>query len=385
VSATDTALPVATETVAPAVSEAPVTEAPAQSFDERLTADLLKTYDKIAPPRAANGKFAPKGQPDTAQTTEQTEAPEAAASGTDSATQPEEKKAEPAKPAIEPPNSWVAEQKAKWAAVPLETQEYILRRETESHQAITRLGEERKQYEQAVKTYEPFDQVVNAYAADFRQRNVHPAEGFRQLLEAQRALAADPLGALVTIGRSYGLDLAGLIQGQAQHPQDGQTAPPSAEVFQLRNELAQIKSHITGQQQREYEAEQQRQAAMQAERQTQVQALSQEIADFSKDKPHFESVRKTMAALMQAKAATTLADAYEKATFANPDIRTRILEDQRKADEGKRQAEAAKKAADAKKSAVVNVRSSTATGNTPRTMDDTLRETASRLYNERVA
>lgn len=55
-----------------------------------------------------------------------------------------DEEAEPDQPAIDPPHSWTAEDKAKWGDLPREAQEIIARRETEVARAITAKSEEAK-------------------------------------------------------------------------------------------------------------------------------------------------------------------------------------------------------------------------------------------------
>jgi hypothetical protein len=86
-----------------------------------------------------------------------------------------------------------------------------------------------------------------------------------------------------------------------------------------------------------------------------------------------------MAALLRGGQASDLAEAYDMAVNAKPDIRRRIQADQRKAEEDKRTADARSKADQARRAASVNVRS-VPVGANPKTMDDTLTEIARRRY-----
>ncbi|MBO9624162.1 MAG: hypothetical protein J7500_15750 [Sphingomonas sp.] len=58
---------------------------------------------------------------------------------------PDEPEGEPDEPAIEPPHSWKAEDKERWANIPREAQEIIARRETEVARLITDKGKEVEQ------------------------------------------------------------------------------------------------------------------------------------------------------------------------------------------------------------------------------------------------
>jgi len=313
------------------------TEAPAVSIDDTLKS----VYDKLHPTRASDGKFASKE-------------PQNAAPAEPTSDQPAEvPQVETAKPSIDPPNSWSSEQKAQWASIPPAAQEYIARRETEAHQAITRAG-------QRLKEVEPVTQVLDAYAQDFAQKGISPAQGIAILANAQRQLDANPVQGLIDIARSYGIDLSHAFQG------DGQAQQVAPEVMQLRSEIDQLKGYLTQQQRSAHEA--------------QMTTLQSEIATFAKDKPYFDEVRPTMAALLQNGQAETLDAAYDMAVHALPTTRSRILEDQRKAEDAKRTAEQKAKAEQAKRATGANVRSSIATGANPKTIDETLAAIARQHY-----
>jgi hypothetical protein len=347
---------------APAAAPMPVTivETPKVTIDDTLRA----AWDKANPPRQ-NGKFAPKAD----KATEGEPAAEAPPLETKSAEQPAEKAPEPATPAIEVPISWSAEMKAKWASLPPDAQSYIVQRDKETQQAISRIGNEKKGLEERVASYQPIDQLIDKHRDEFSRRGVAPAQAFETLLNAQRSLDENPLLGLVQIGLTYGIDLRQFLPQQVQ----SQIAAPAPEVVQLKNTVSRLESYLT-------EHQRSQEAAKQAEFQQTENALRSEIETFSKDKPHFEAVKAHMSALLTSGAADTLQKAYDQAVWAIPEIRERIQMDQRKADDEKRLAEQAKVAAAAKKSASVNVKSATASGNTPKTMDETLREIAGKRY-----
>lgn len=378
----------ANETVVAALSDTePKTDTPVAEPEKAASLDdtLSAAYDKIIsqPERWPNGQFKSDANAPT-----EAKAPEVKAEGdTKSPDQPVEAAAEPAKPVIEPPISWSGDMKAKFASLPPEVQQYVAQRDKESHDAISRFGQERKSLEEKVKNYEPIDQLVEARKAEFARRGVTPAQAFSVLLDAQARLDSDPWGGLVQIAKTYGIDLQSLIPGQTGQTQYGgnQTSP---EVIALRNELGQIKSYLTEQQKRDFDAQEARKKADAEATEKSTAALASQIAEFSKDKSHFKDVEDDVANLIPAiraknpndKPLDILAKAYDAAIWANPAVRERILADQRKADEEKRRAESVKKATDAKKSAAVNVKSGTAGKTTPRSWTDTLESEADRLF-----
>lgn len=367
----------ASETVAAPVTTAaetvaaPVTEAAKPTIDDTLRA----AWDKINPKRAPDGKFAPRanGAAAPAEGAETNLAATAAPETTTSTDQPESAKPETTQPAassIEPPHSWSAEAKAKWASVPPDLQAVIAKREADAHQAITRSGEQ-------IAAFKPLGEVIDKFAETFQRNGLPPHEGVARMLAVEQWLGSDPQAAVVEIAKAYGVDLRRLAGDQPAAAegtsQPGAQPDPLVSTLQsqqaaLVKEVNQLKSYLTAQQRAQHESEQ--------------SALSRQIADFAKDPkfPHFEAVRKTMAKLMEADDGLSMTDAYERATYAIPDIRNRILADQRKAEEDKAAKDKADRLAAAKKAGALNVTSTTAAGKAAKTMDDTLREVASRHY-----
>jgi hypothetical protein len=339
--------PVVESTPAPAV-ETPSTPDSPEALEAQITDELSAVWDKQftnGVERGEKGRFVAKDG--------KTEP--------NSADQPQTAQVEPAKPAIEAPQSWSAEARAHWAKLPPEAQQYIAQREGEAHKEITSRGEK-------LKAFEPLDGVLQSYKDDLSRRGVQPAQAVAMLLEAQRKLDADPLGGLVNIGLTYGIDLRPLLNGQAP-----QVAQPDPRVQQLEARVNELLQQVSARQQQE-----EQQVVSQAE------AL---VTEFKKDKPYFQDVETEMLALIpalrqrhpEASHKELLQKAYESATYANPAIRERILTDQRKTDEEKRAKEAAERAEEARKSGRVNVRSGTAKS-TPKTMDEDIEALASKFF-----
>jgi hypothetical protein len=323
--------PVATE---PAVIEAP--EAAAPSLDD----DLRGIWDKRNPPRE-NGRFVAKNPTESA-----TDAPV-----NEVAVQTAETTQEQAKPAIDAPISWTAEKKAEWASVPPALQEYISQRDKESHEAITRAG-------QQIKAFEPIRNVIEQYGHTFQKNGLQPHDGIARMMAVNEMLETNPRAAIAEIAKAYGVNLQGETAPNAE--------PGDARVAELEAELGKIKSHLTAQQRQQFEAEN--------------NALAREIADFAKDKPHFESVRKVMAGLMNSGAADTMQEAYERAVYADPTIRQSMLAEEQTKAEAKRKADESERVKAAKKAAGVNVKSSPGQSNAPKTMDEDLWAIARKHY-----
>lgn len=317
-------------------------EVAAPSIDD----DLRNIWDKNNPPRE-NGRFVSRNP---AETTEAAKASDPAAPKV--ADQTAEKPVEQAAPAIDAPISWSAEQKAKWASLPPDVQTYIAQRDKETHEAITRAG-------QQIKAFEPIREVIERYGDTFRRNGLQPHDGLARMMAVHDALERDAPGTIKEIAKAYGVNLQGQAEGQPENQSDPRIA-------ELETRLAKAESYLTAQQRQQINAEE--------------SALAREIADFAKDKPHFEAVRRVMAGLMSSGAAETMLDAYERAIYADPAIRQSLIADEQQKADAKRKEDAEKRVRDAKKAAGVNVKSSPGSTASARTLDDDLREIANRAY-----
>lgn len=291
-------------------------------------ADAAPSSDR---PRDEQGRFAAKA------TDNQGQAPDPAAAPPQTPDQPPAGATEPAPQAIEPPQSWSAAAKAEWAKLPPAIQQELLKREGDFAKGIESKSLQAKQYE-------PVARVVESFADVFQRNNLAPAEGIARLLNVQKMLDTDPVGTIQQIAQAYGVNL-----GQMRAPQqDRQPADP--QLAALMQKYERLEQHVTLQQRQQAEAER-----------AQLQA---EVDAFSKDRPHFEEARPLMARLIQSGAAPDLATAYDMAVHADPNLRQRILADQRQTEEGKRQ-EQAQAAAQRARAAAISLTGAPGSGVSP--------------------
>ena len=334
---------------APEANPVPVTQAQidlAKTPDRSLDDILSEVYDKNTAP----AKAAPVVEP-AAQEAENTDQPEAAASEPASSSS-----------AIAAPHAWSAEAKAEWGKLPPNVQTYIAQRESEAHKAITQSGNE-------LKTYQPLRQALDQF------REFYPpgqeAQFVNALMQANAALHKDPIGTLRQLAEYYNVDPARIA---GQQPAQQQTSDVSGvddlfrdtrldrdvmpKVQTMQERLRQLESHITVRSQQEA-----------AERHNSANTI---ITEFSKDKPDFSDLQDEIAREAQIlrqenpriSMEKLLEQAYDRARWANPTHRQRILDEERKTAEDKAQKEAAKKQAEAKKHASMNVRTG-ASASTP--------------------
>lgn len=265
--------------------------------------------------------------------------------------QPATKAAEPAtQPAIAPPQSWSAAAKDEWVKLPRAVQDEVLKRESDVARGFQQRAEQ-------INSLEPIAQVVAPHAQKFALRGVHPAQVVQQLLAVQDLLERDPLEGVAYVARSYGVDLrqfAAALQQSAQ-PQNPEVQAANSRIDRMEQFLQQTQA-----------------AAQQAE----MARITSEIEAFKSDgnHPYFDAVRPAMAQLMQSNIAMTLQDAYDHATWALPEVRARLLEDQRRAEQSQRAA-AEKQAAERARRAAVSVSSAPTSGKGgPPTKERSVRE-----------
>lgn len=278
-----------------AVSEAP----PERSMDDTLAA-TFEAMKARRPEHGEDGKFQAKAGAETA-------TPALKVPGSPEAAPPE-----PARPAIEAPQSLPADVRAEWATLPPKVQEYWASRESEIHKKITTDGER-------LKSIEAFDEAL-APAREFIEQNRIPKpEYIRRLAAADHALRTNGPAALQEIARMYGIN-----PGAAQTI--GQPVDPQFNA--LAQELGAIKSHLTAQQQ--------------AAEQAKVAEAEAKIEAFKKNAPHFDKVEALMTRMYEP--GMDLAQLYDMATRAHPEVSKALSAEQ----EAKAKADAiAKQKADA--------------------------------------
>ena len=338
---------------------APISEAPAPSIRDTM-AEVLAKY----PTRGDDGKFESRF-PDTDTATDAAPS-EAAPAATETTDQPETKTVETAPaPSIDPPSSWSAEVRAKWAALPPDLQSYIAKREGEAHQAITQAGAKLKGYEALEPIIGPRRQALAATWGS-------EAAALQQLFHLSDMATNDPQGFLQWFAEQNRLDLSRLSTA----PVAARNADP--QVATLERELHAIKSTISQQQQQALDAD--------------IRRFADATAPDGKPlRPHFNDVRAEMGRLINAGIAETLDDAYAKAIRTNDAVWAKVQAEEaakrasadaeRAAKEREQRAKAAKEAA---RAASVNVRATGSVSGSPARPTD-MRETMAAIARKHFA
>lgn len=334
---------------APVTTEAPVTpETPEIDIDAELSA----AWDRENQPRGEDGKFASENEDKSLEGTPSNEAPEPAA-----------------QPTIDAPISMPSALKEEWSKVPPAAQEWIAKREAESHRQITQLG-------QQAKAYEPIARLVESNRDVFQnqRRNVAPEAAISQLLEAQRQLDRDPVASIAHIARVYGVDLT-MFAGQGENASN-----QSPELASLRSQL----DHLV---QRNTQLEQLVMTREQREAQANETRLISTVESFLKENPMDDAMQEEVAHHVQVLNSTNpamseldkLKTAYERAKWSNPAYREQIIAKENAEKQAKAQKDAQEKAAQAKRASSINVRSSPSNARPVKSLDDAMAEEYDRL------
>lgn len=250
---------------------------------------------------------------------------------------------------ITAPDSWSAENKAKFATLPPDMQAYIAQREGEAHKAITQKGEQ-------LAKFEPFARTLEPHRARIQGLGVDPAEYVGRILNAE-SLLQDPrtrVQALQSIARDYGIDLSQLT-GQSTGQPGAQSAPQDPVTAALQSKLDRLETWATQRERQEQQAQQA--AAARADREAESRATA-----FLNDPkfPYAKEVETDMASLIVAARNLgqnlSLEDAYKKATRSNETVWQKMEAEKAAAAKKEADAEAAKKAAEAKKRAPLIVK-----------------------------
>jgi len=320
------------ETPAIAPVEVAKTETPEAAPTLRDTA--AEAWDKInASERDETGKFtskdATKAAPEAKENPEATK--EQAASGN----------------APPMPNSWSKEKAETWSKLDSSAREYIAQREIEVQRGFAKQAER-------FQPYQAMEQLFEPYADKMKAAGMNPVQAVQRLLNAQRILDTNPVHGLAWLARSYGIDVNSIPQ----------------QLAQMQAQTAQVDPRVETALQRVERLEAELQERQEIERQSLNQSILSEIDTFraSGKHPYFEDVRADMAELITIGSAANLNDAYERAIWANPTTRAKLIEAQRKTEAEQAQAAALK----AKAAGSINVRSSPASTTLNRNPRDTM-------------
>lgn len=243
---------------------------------------------------------------------------------------------------IKPSNRFPAEIQAELSKLPPNVITALNAREEQVQRELTTNSEERKMGQE-------FNKTVAPYVAQIRSEGATPISAVAELFNMAYFLRNPTITPqakgkfLWDTARQFGADMRLGQQQMVQQPFNPQLHAVTQQVQQLQGQIKQ-------QQDQQKAAEQ--------------EAVNSQIATFKADSaahPHFDAVALDMAALLGAGRAQSLQEAYDKACYANPEIRSIVLAAEQKAAEEKRVADQKAKA-DAAKRAGSSVRGGPGSG-----------------------
>jgi hypothetical protein len=250
----------------------------------------------------------------------------------------------------QPPTAWTKEAKEAWGSLPEHVQAAITKREADTEKGVTELKAK----------YSEIDKALAPHVEAIKRFNKTPAEAVKQLFDWFQALAQNPDQAFPALIKSYNYDPNKIVAAfglQTQPPkQETKTEeqpegdiPPAVQSY-----ITKLEEKLNGLQ---AQVGQQLDGVMRNVAEQSMAKTHETLNMWAKDKPHFEEVRTMMGHLLTPDpntgvAAVPLKDgkvdldtAYDMAVWARPDIRNKIMAEEKSKMEA---AHKAKVAAEAK-------------------------------------
>lgn len=206
-----------------------------------------------------------------------------------------------------PPSSWKPAVREEWAKLPEPVRREILRREEASVLGVRHLNEQIAPYKELAGTW-------GQYLQDIADKGGNPAQYGRHLFEVDKRMRyanspQEKLSTVVAFAEAYGVPLRQLITQMGAMGGEAPVIPPQPSMPpEVMRELAEMR--------------QWRQSFVQ-------QTASGEVEGFGADKEFFNDVRNTMADLIESGVARDLQDAYDKACWADPEVRQVLMQRER--------------------------------------------------------
>lgn len=221
-----------------------------------------------------------------------------------------------------PPQGLSAKMKEKWKTLDPEVRQELARREEDFHKKLTASDSEYhlgKKMKDVISPYMPIIQAEGGTPEGAVKDLLNTAYILRTGQPQQKAQL------LMQVAQQYGVDLQQAMQPQEQvHPA----------LAQMQQELAMLRQQANPE-----VIKQQLQEQMESDNiMAQVNAFAGNPAN-----KYFEQVKPLMASLLSSGAAQDLQEAYDRACYADPTIRSTLLAEQNKANEAKRKAEIQRK------------------------------------------
>lgn len=220
---------------------------------------------------------------------------------------------------ISPPPSWSATAKAEFLKASPVIQQEVLKREKDMEAGNA-------QWQEKGERLNRLDAILAPRRERHQLAGLDDVRAVQTLFAAQDYLERDPYAAIAYLARQSGVDLTRYANGGAQ--MQAAQPPMHPQLQALLNEVNSLKGTVSQQQSAQQDAA--RTGYVQ-----QVQAFASDPKNL-----YFANVERDMAALITSGQAQGLQDAYEKATWAHPEIRPLLIAEQSKAQGAASQARA---------------------------------------------
>lgn len=296
------------------------------------------------------GKDSKNDESDDGKQTSKSEESETSETDTESSDEQTEEKPAVKTATTKPPVGWTKEAKAKWAELPPEIQESVLKREDEVSKGFAGT-------KQATERLNRLDAVINPRLQQIQAFGVTPEQTIDRLFQWMEALSHQNDGvrqqAFKTLAENFRVNLSAFAPQQQTNDQNSQqqTTQQTTQTQVDQNPPQWAQSLIERQQQIDREIATQKQSS-----------TDQFLTSWAKDKPHYETVKAEMFGLLQSGLQTgnivapngqitheILDQVYNKAIRTNDEVWDSIQEEKQEAEAEKARVAAAKKTADAAK------------------------------------
>jgi len=279
--------------------------------------DVSEAARTLAQSRAGRGtETAPDktGAPDAAVAASRRTAELAAMAPEDRARAEIEDQQKAAAAATEAPQHWPAKDREFFAKQGPEVKTWLMSRHKAMEADYTRRSQEvahvRREADELREIFKPFSEAM---ASD----GMTIPMAVRQLTAAHHALIKDPAQGIQWLAGKYGIDLKQIVEGGTQAGQ------PDPNVKRLEDRLAQLEGNT--QRSAQHQQEQERNANL-----SKVEQFAEEQDAQGKPlRPHFDDVAKDISMLLRAARESgdslSLQDAYDRAIYANPAVRQKVL------------------------------------------------------------
>lgn len=237
-------------------------------------------------------------------------------SGTGAA--PEQQQADPVE-TFDPPTTWAAEEHDHWRKLPPEMQKILHSKWKSQEGDYTKKSQELAQYR---RHYENVDRVLNQYRNVMAQNRLTPEIALQEYFTLADMAQRDPRQFIQHMAQTRGWNLQEIMQSFA--PQEQGYVDP--QVAALQREISQLKQGIGSQQQ----YLQQQMAYRQQQTLGEVQNEIQQFAAAKDEKgraahPYFEDQEVQDAMAMFVQRGASLKEAYDRAVYAVPSVRAKVL------------------------------------------------------------